>query len=131
MVDIVYKDESYAIIGACMRVHQQLGPGFLEAVYHEALEKELVNTHIPYSSEKKLNLYYNGEKLKKYYRADFLCFEKIVLEIKSVDYIHNRMNDTLLNYLKATKMKLGLLVNFKKSSLEYKRILNPNVNPSQ
>lgn len=131
MVDIVYKDESYAIIGACMRVHQQLGPGFLEAVYHEALEKELISSEILFSSEKKLNLYYNGEKLKKYYKADFLCFEKIILEIKSVDYLNKKMNETLFNYLKATKMKLGLLVNFGKSSLEYKRILNPNVSPSQ
>ena len=69
--------------------------------------------------------------MKKFYKADFLCHKKIVLEIKAVDYLNQNMQNTLFNYLKATKMKLGLLVNFGKRSLEYKRILNPNVNPSQ
>ena len=129
MADIIYSDESYAIIGACMKVHSGLGAGFLEAVYQEALIKEFVNSDIPFESQKKLSLYYNDEKLNKYYKADFLCFDKIVLEIKEVDYMNNNMRNQLLNYLKATKMKLGLLINFGKRSLEYKRILNPNVNP--
>jgi GxxExxY protein len=129
MADIIYSDESYAIIGACMKVHSGLGAGFLEAVYQEALIKEFVNSDIPFESQKKLSLYYNDEKLNKYYKADFLCFDKIVLEIKAVDYMNNNMRNQLLNYLKATKMKLGLLINFGKRSLEYKRILNPNVNP--
>jgi GxxExxY protein len=130
MADIIYREESYAIIGACMRVHQGLGAGFLEAVYQEALTKEFVNLDIPFESQKKLSLYYNDEKLNKYYKADFLCFDKVVLEIKAVDYLNNNMRNQLLNYLKATKMKLGLLINFGKRSLEYKRILNPNVSPS-
>jgi GxxExxY protein len=130
MADIIYREESYAIIGACMRVHQGLGAGFLEAVYQEALTKEFVNLDIPFESQKKLSLYYNDEKLNKYYKADFLCFDKVVLEIKAVDYMNNNMRNQLLNYLKATKMKLGLLINFGKRSLEYKRILNPNVSPS-
>ena len=79
---------------------------------------------------RKLSLYYQGNKLKKYYKADFLCFEKIILEIKAVDYLNQKMNKTLFNYLKATRMKLGLLVNFGNKSLEYKRILNPKVNSS-
>ena len=131
MTEIIYREESYLIIGACMRVHKELGGGFLEAVYHEALEKELSKSNIPYESQKKLSLFYGGERLKKFYKADFLCYEKIVLEIKAVDYLNQNMQNTLFNYLKATKMKLGLLVNFGKRSLEYKRILNPNVKPSQ
>lgn len=130
MAELVYSEESYAIIGACMRVHQGLGDGFLEAVYQEALTKEFHNSDIPFESQKKLSLYYNDEKLNKYYKADFLCFDKVVLEIKAVDYMNNNMRNQLLNYLKATKMKLGLLINFGKRSLEYKRILNPNVSPS-
>ncbi len=88
------------------------------------MTKEFVNLDIPFESQKKLSLYYNDEKLNKYYKADFLCFDKVVLEIKAVDYMNNNMRNQLLNYLKATKMKLGLLINFGKRSLEYKRILN-------
>lgn len=129
MDKIVLKEESYRIIGACMKVHQNLGPGFLEAVYHEALEKEFTKRKIPFESQKKLSLYYDGERLKKYYKADFLCYGKIIVEIKAVDYMNQIMNNTLSNYLKATQMKLGLLINFGKRSLEYKRILNSKVSP--
>lgn len=127
MDKIVFKEESYQIIGACMKVHQSLGPGFLEAVYHEALEKELKKREIPFESQKRLSLYYDGEKLKKFYKADFLCYRKIILELKAGDYMNQNMRNTLSNYLKATQIKLGLLVNFGKLSLEYKRILNSKV----
>ena len=124
MTEIVFKEESYIIIGACMRVHAELGSGFLEAVYQEALEKEFMDNNIPYKRHTKLSLYYKEEKLKKYYMADFLCYDKIILEIKALQFLHATINDQLRNYLKATNSRLGLLVNFGKPSLEYRRILN-------
>ena len=129
MSEIIYKEESYKIIGACMKVHAQLGAGFLEAVYQEALEKELGNNKIPFKRQHKLSLYYDGELLKKYYIADFLLYDSIILEIKAIEYLNPKINNQLRNYLKATNSRLGLLINFGKSSLEYKRILNP-INPS-
>ncbi len=126
MVEIIYKEESYEIIGACMRVHAELGSGFLEAVYQEALENEFRKRSLPFIRQQKLSLYYNGEKMKKYYVADFMLYNSILLEIKAVDYLSPKANDQLRNYLKATKSRLGLLVNFGKKSLEYKRLLNPN-----
>jgi GxxExxY protein len=131
MAEIVYKDESFKIIGACMRVHAAMGNGFLEAVYQEALEDKLQKQDISFESQKKLALYYNDKKLKKFYKADFLCYDKIILELKAVDYLSVNMRDQLMNYLKATKTRLGLLVNFGKKSLEYKRILNPEADPSR
>ena len=131
MAEIVYKDESFKIIGACMKVHAGLGGGFLENVYHEALESEFHNQSIPYESQKKLVLFYNDVQLKKYYKADFLCYEKIIIELKAVDYLSVNMRNQLMNYLKATKTRLGILVNFGKKSLEYKRILNPEADPSR
>ena len=109
-----------------MRVHAELGSGFLEAVYQEALEKEFIKSKLPFRRQEKLSLFYDVEKLKKYYVANFLCFNKIVVELKAIDYIHSKQNDQIRNYLKATNSRLGLLVNFGKPSLEYKRLLNPN-----
>ena len=107
-----------------MRVHAELGAGFLEAVYQEALEKEFMDNNIPFKRHTKLSLYYKEEKLKKYYIADFLCYEKIILELKALQFLHTNINDQFSNYLKATNSRLGLLVNFGKPSLEYRRILN-------
>ena len=125
MVDILYKDESYAIIGACIKVHTELGAGFLEAVYQEALEKEFTKRNIPFKRQPKLSLFFNGEKLKKYYIADFLCYDSIVLEIKALSFLSEPNIKQLQNSLKASKQRLGLLINFGASSLTYKRILNP------
>lgn len=108
-----------------MKVHAALGSGFLEAVYQEALEKEFVKSELPFSRQKKLAVFYNGEQLKKYYMADFLLYDSIVLEIKAIEYLSPKIDNQLRNYLKATKTRLGLLVNFGKSSLEYRRLLNP------
>ena len=124
MTEIIFKEESYNIVGACMRVHAELGSGFLEAVYQEALEKEFTKSNIPFERHKKLALYYKEEKLKKYYVADFLCYDKIILELKALKFLHATMDDQLRNYLKATNSRLGILANFGKPSLEYKRILN-------
>ena len=121
---ILYKEESYKIIGACMKVHRNLGSGFLEAVYQEALIKEFTNAEIPFDSQVKLNVFYEGEQLKKYYIADFICYDKIIIEIKSVSQVPIAFYSQLKNYLTATKKELGMLINFGQSSLVYKRILN-------
>ncbi len=122
---ILYKEESFKIIGACMKVHSSLGSGFLEAVYEEAIEKEFDIQKIPYKKQVKLELYYNDQKLKKHYRADFVCYDNIVLEIKAVSQIPSAFFAQLKNYLKCTNMELGMLINFGTSSLTYKRIINP------
>ena len=121
---ILYKDESYKIIGACMKVHRELGLGFLEAVYEEALKKEFSKAQIPFKCQVKLNVFYEGEKLDKHYRADFICYDKIVVEIKSVSQVPLVFYAQTKNYLAATNKELGLLVNFGQSSLTYKRIVN-------
>ena len=124
--NILYKDVSYKIIGACMKVHRKLGAGFLESIYEEALKKEFFNSGIPFNNQVKLNVYYNGEKLNKFYKADFICYDKIILEIKSVSQVPNVFYSQIKNYLTATKKELGMLVNFGQSSLTYKRIINSN-----
>jgi GxxExxY protein len=127
MTDILFKDESFKIIGACMKVHTELGPGFLEAVYQEALEKEFVKHNIPFQRQPKLSLFYDGEKLKKYYIADFICYGSIVLELKVTQFILDGHFRQLQNSLKSSRHKLGLLINFGTSSLTDKRIINPSV----
>jgi len=122
-MDLIYKDESYKIIGACMEVHRELGPGFLEAVYQEALELEFQKQNIPYEREKLLNIFYKGVKLTKYYSADFVCYDKIILETKAINELTGGHESQVLNYLKATDYKLGILVNFGAESLEYKRLI--------
>lgn len=124
MEKILYKEESYQLIGICMNIHSTLGFGFLEAVYCEILEKEFVRMNIPFQREVKLDLYFNGIKLEKQYKADFVCYDDIILEIKSVSFLHENFTKQTLNYLKATEKKLGLLINFGEKSLKYKRIIN-------
>ena len=121
---ILYKDESYKIIGICMYIHSKLGFGFLESVYCEILEKEFIKHHIPYQREIKLDLFFDGEKLEKKFKADFICYDDIILEIKSVSFLHENFTRQTLNYLKATNKKLGLLINFGEKYLKYKRIIN-------
>ena len=125
MAEILFREESYAIIGACIKVHSELGPGFLEAVYQEALEKEFAKRNIPFLRKPKLSLFFDGEPLKKYYIADFLCYKSIVLELKATSLIYEIDIKQLYNSLKAAKKRLGILVNFGGASLTYKRILNP------
>ena len=123
-VNIVFKEESYKIIGSCIKVHQALGCGFLESVYQEALERQFHLDGVPFEREKLVNVYYNNEKLDKYFKADFLCFDKIIVELKAKSFIHQDNIEQTRNYLKSTKLQLGLLVNFGEKSLTYKRILN-------
>ncbi|MFH1440883.1 MAG: GxxExxY protein [Candidatus Omnitrophota bacterium] len=124
MVDLVYKKESYKIIGACMEVHKVLGPGFLEAVYQEALAIEFRHQGIPFEQEKELTITFKGIELEKIYNADFVCYGKIILETKAVKELCDNHRAQIINYLKATKMKLGLLVNFSETSLKYERFIN-------
>jgi len=110
--DFIYKEESYAIRGAIFEVYKEMGAGFLEAVYQECLEKELKKQNIPFSSQRQLYLSYKGEPLEQTYIPDFVCYNKIIIEIKGVRQLAPEHKAQLLNYLKATDMKLGFLVNF-------------------
>ena len=123
MKQLVYKDESYRIIGAAFDVHKELGCGFLEAVYQEALSLEFNHKNIPFIEQKQIRITYKGTLLKKNYVADFVCYDKIIVELKALSAINNDHKAQLLNYLKATGFKLGLLINFGTSSLQYKRIV--------
>lgn len=124
MAEILFKHECYLIIGACMEVHKKLGAGFLESVYSEALELELKKSGILYEKEKKLPVYYDDKPLSKYFRADFVCFKSIILELKATKFLVDVDRKQTLNNVKATKFKLGLLINFGTPSLTYKRIIN-------
>ena len=122
-MDLLYEKESYAIIGAAIDVHKELGKGFLEAVYQEALEKEFQIRKIPYKREVQLTIHYKNEPLNKVYVADFICFDKIIVELKALSAITPDHYAQVLNYLKASRLNLGLIMNFGKQSLEHKRII--------
>ncbi|GHV74312.1 hypothetical protein AGMMS49940_16140 [Spirochaetia bacterium] len=122
-MELLYEKETYSIISAAMAVHNELGCGFLEAIYHEALEMEFVSRAIPYRREIQIAVYYKGEKLSKYYIADFVCYEKIVLELKAISKLIAEHQAQTMNYLKATNLRLGLLLNFGNTKLEHKRII--------
>lgn len=124
MADILFKEESYKVIGSCMKVHAELGCGFLESVYQEALEKQFFKDGIPYVREKLLKIQFDGETLKKTFKADFVCYDKIIVELKASAFIHNDNLKQTTNYLNATKFQLGILVNFGERSLVYKRVIN-------
>ncbi|MCL6102126.1 MAG: GxxExxY protein [Bacteroidetes bacterium] len=115
-----------------MRVHRILGAGFLESVYQEALEKEFKSQEIPFIRHQKLELVYDGDPMKKYFVADFVCFSTIMVELKSLPFIHKDNIAQLINYLKSTKLEVGLLVNFGAPSLQYKRCINttPSSHPN-
>jgi len=120
-MELLYKEEVYNIIGAAMRVHSVLGCGFLEAIYQEALAIEFEKKNIIHEKEKLININYDGIVLTKQYQADFLCYDKIIVEIKAVSELLPVHQSQLMNYLKATKMKVGLLINFGEKSLVYER----------
>ena len=109
---IVYKEESYQIVGACFEVYREKGCGFLEAVYQECLEIELRLQGVPFVPQKPLVLEYKGSPLRSTYEPDFICHDKIVLELKAVSELNDEHRAQVQNYLRATGMKLGLLVNF-------------------
>ena len=117
------QEESYKIIGACMEVHKELGKGFLEAVYHEALCIELTKRGIPFESYKRLYVFYKDVKLKKTFTADIYAYDQIIVELKAFEGSLDGHTLQVINYLSATKNGLGLLFNFGTSSLQYKRII--------
>jgi len=112
MSEIIYREDSYRIVGACFEVYKEKGCGFLEAVYQECLELEFGDQAIPFIAHQPLGLSYKGRPLKQTYTPDFICVGKIVLEIKSVTALTDEHRAQVHNYLKATGYKLGLLVNF-------------------
>lgn len=121
---IVYKEESYKIVGAAFKVYNNLGHGFLEAVYQEALEIEFERQGIPYEREKELSIIYDGIQLKQTYKADFVCYGKIIVELKAVSELVDAHRSQIYNYLHATGYRLGLLLNFGCSDeLEKERIV--------
>ena len=112
MTELLFKEEAYAIVGAAMTVYNELGWGFLEAVYQEALELELRERGLPFEAQKDLHILYKGRPLKKTYTSDLLCYGKIMVELKSQERLIGKDRGQLLNYLKATGLQLGLLFNF-------------------
>ncbi len=124
MTELLCKEEVYAVVGAAMEVYNELGSGFLEAVYQEALEIELTLRGIPFEAQKELAIFYKGRRLKKTYAADFLTFGKIIVEIKAIDRLTSGDEGQRLNYLSATGLEVGVLINFgAKSNLEWKRMV--------
>ena len=119
---IVYKEESAKIVGAIFEVHKRLGVGLLEKVYQEALAIELKHQNIPFEREKRFDVYYRDEKLDAQYIADFVCYDKIIVELKAVSDFTDEHYSQVYNYLKATGLELGLLINFGTKSLIYKRV---------
>jgi len=115
--------QTYAIIGAAMEIHRQLGHGFLEAVYQEAAVIEFPLKQIPFEKEVNLPVRYKTIALPIHYRADFVCFSEIIVEFKALSRLSSLEESQILNYLKATGLKRGLLINFGTSSLQYKRLV--------
>lgn len=120
--DLLFKEESYKIVGAAMEVHRMLGCGFVEPVYQEALEKEFALRGIPYEREKELSIIYKGNTLTKTFKADFICYNKIILELKAVREFADEHYAQIYNYLRASGLELGLLINFGAPSIEFERV---------
>jgi GxxExxY protein len=129
------KQQTYEIIGACFEVYNEKGCGFLEPVYQECLELELASREMPFKSQVELALDYKGRRLKQTYKPDFICFGKVILEIKAVSTVVDEHRAQLINYLHATGLEVGLLVNFgHHPRMEYERLVNtiqpPNLRKS-
>lgn len=118
---LLYEEETGKILKACMNAFNELGNGFLEAVYQEALAIEFEEMHIPFEREAKIDIFYKGKKLDKEYYADFICYDKINVELKAISKLVNANKAKVINYLHGTKLLVGLLVNFGESSLKWER----------
>ena len=116
-------DRTYKIIGAAIEVHKELGCGFLEAVYQEALEREFSIQGIPFKAQPVIDIAYKGKPLKKTYQPDFICYDEVITEIRAISTLSGIEEAQLINYLKATGLKVGLLINFGNKSLEHKRLV--------
>lgn len=122
---IVFKEESYKIVGACFEVYKEVGNGFLEAVYQECLSIELTERGIPFVEKPRLRLEYKEQKLKQKYEPDFICFDEIIIEIKAIKKLTDEHRAQVINYLKSSGKQLGLLINFGHyRKLEHERFVN-------
>jgi GxxExxY protein len=122
MAELIYKEEVYLIVGAAMEVYNELGTGFLESVYQEAMEIECRRRNIPFESQRRLSIRYKELTLQKEFIADMLFFENIIVELKALERISGKEESQIINYLKATGCKMGVVINFgAKHALEWKR----------
>lgn len=121
--DLLFKEECFQIVGLSMKVHSKLGRGFKEIVYKDALEIEFINNKIPYGREKPFKIEYENEILRHRFDADFFVFNSIILEIKATQQFHYDNFNQTLNYLKASQVKLGILINFGEARLNFKRVI--------
>ena len=123
-MEFLYKDEGYKILGACFEVYNEIGPGFLEAVYQECLELEFSSQSITFDAQKEIKLIYKGTQLQKKYIPDFFVYDKIIIEIKAVKKLDDEHRAQTFNYLKATGLSVAYLINFgNHPKLEYERII--------
>ncbi len=122
-MELIHKEEVFKIVGVCMEVHKHLGKGFLEIVYNDAIEYEFNNRNYPYEREKEYTIQYKEIVLPHKFYADFIVFDKIILEIKSCTGIADEFFARTINYLAASKLNVGLIINFGKDSLEWKRLV--------
>ena len=123
MTELMFKEEVYAIVGAAMEVHREEGCGFAEPVYQECMEMELADRSVPFEAQKEMNISYKGRRLKKTYLVDFVAFGKIIVELKALDKLTSREESQVINYLKASGLKVAVLINFGATSLDWKRII--------
>jgi GxxExxY protein len=124
LAELIYKEESYKIMGACFEIYNEMASGFLEPVYQECLEIELSDRGIPFIPQRELLIRYKGRPLKQTYKPDFVCYDKVIIELKSVAQLADKHRAQVFHYLKATGMRLGLLINFGSyPKVESKRIL--------
>jgi GxxExxY protein len=123
LADLKRDEETYAVIGAAMTVHRELGHGFLESVYQEAVERELKEMGIPYRREVQISIFYKNQKMESSFRVDFICYDRLIIELKALSQISGTEEAQLINYLKASKIPKGLLLNFGSPQLQYKRLV--------
>lgn len=124
MTELILKDETFSVVGAAMEVYYKLGPGFYEPVYHQALAVEFDQRGIPFESEKRFKIVYKDVVLEKEYCADFLCFGQIIVELKALNQLSPIDWSQVLNYLKVSKTRVGLLFNFgSNAKLEWKKLV--------
>jgi GxxExxY protein len=121
--NLLYKVEVFRIVGAAMEVHNQLGCGFLEGVYQEALELEFTSQGIPFTPQQELEVLYKGKPLRKRFISDFVAYQKIVVEIKAINSLTSADKAQVINYLKATHCEVGVLINFGAQKLEWYRFV--------
>lgn len=125
MAELLYKEEVYSIVGAAFEVYNELGVGFLEAVYQDALEEEFNLRKISHTSQQEIHVTYKGKPLRKSYVADLVAYGKVIVEIKAIDHLTPQEYAQVINYLKATGFQLGVLINFgAEKELEWKRVVN-------